>query len=303
LEDDPTRFGDSVIQIQHLLSESVALVVALCDALGWIGNPAHIGKLNQALRLTHRRVQTEAAAALARLGDEEGERRLIELASDPFARLRVIAYAEELELHHKIDEAYLSAVARAEAELALWLSQPQQIGLPPTSLELIDERVQYWPSYHEPQACYLFRFQYDFPGGELSNIGIAGPMVHAFVADLADLPVDDIYAAFAGWIAEHPDIFEVDKDQWNSAQRSEAHRLSKHLQIENHEEIEPLFLGFMLGERALIAKTRLRQTAGLAVTDGLETVWFATAGRPRPLGPLEVYSIYKGRKMLRTFNP
>ena len=49
LEEDPKRFGDTVQEVQHVLAESVALCVSLCDALGMIGDQAAVGKLNQAL--------------------------------------------------------------------------------------------------------------------------------------------------------------------------------------------------------------------------------------------------------------
>jgi hypothetical protein len=148
----------------------------------------------------------------------------------------------------------------------------------------------------------LFRYTYQFPGGELSNIGIAGPLVHAISADLADLPVDDIYAIFAGWQAEHPDIYEVDAVYFNRPQQAEAKKLARHLEEQGHDSVQPMFLGFFVGERALVARTQVNQTAGVAVTDGLEIVWQPTQGRPRPLGPMEVYCLYKGRKILRTFN-
>ncbi len=302
LEEDPKRFGDTVQEVQHVLAESVALCVSLCDALGMIGDQAAVGKLNQALELTHRRVQAEAAAALARMGDKAGHQRLLELVTEPVTRLRVLAYAEELNVMNEIDEQFTTPQARGEAELALWLSQPQQMGIPPSEMEFVDERVMFWPGYEEPQTCFLYRYTYKFPAGELSNIGISGPLVHAVSADLADLPVDDIYAIFAGWHAEHPDIYEVDAAYFNRPQQVEAKKLARHLEEEGHESVEPLFLGFFIGERALVARTELNQTPGIAVTDGLEIVWHPTAGRSRPLGPIEVYCLYKGRKILRTFN-
>ena len=48
---------------------------------------------------------------------------------------------------------------------------------------------------------------------------MAGPLVHAFEADLTKLDQFDAYAAFAGWQAEHPDIYEVPHESWNVAQR------------------------------------------------------------------------------------
>ena len=66
----------------------------------------------------------EAAAALARLGDEDGKQELVALAAEPVARLRVLAYARELNLLDEVEENYRSPVAEAEAELCAWLAEP-----------------------------------------------------------------------------------------------------------------------------------------------------------------------------------
>ncbi len=294
LEEDPTRFGSSVDEIQRILDESIALCVALCDALSWMNDPSVIGKLHQAMNLSHRRVKTEAACALTRLGDESGRKALIELAADPVARLRAIKYAEELGFEEEIDEAWRLPQAIAEAELASWLAEPSHMGLPPHRVELLDERTCYWPGYHEPQTAYLFRYEYRFPDSELSNIGMAGPIVHSFGADLADLPEDDIYAAFAGWTAEHDEIFEVYVEQANSAQRQEVVRLRNHLEHEGFEHINPIFLGFFVQERSLVAHASKNDTTGVVVTDGLETLWLPTQGRIRPLGRTKSTASIKG---------
>ncbi len=60
LAEDPRAFGDSVKEIQAKLEEGISLSVSLCDALGLIGDKKQIGKLNRALDVHHRRVQTEA---------------------------------------------------------------------------------------------------------------------------------------------------------------------------------------------------------------------------------------------------
>ena len=136
-EDDPRTFGSEVPIVQARLAEAVALAVSLCDALALIGDLSSIGKLHQAMELRHRRVQSEAAGALARLGDDQGKDRLIELLNEPAARLRVIQYAEELGFGEEIDDKFRSQESTSEAELALWLSQPQQMGVPPTSVEVL----------------------------------------------------------------------------------------------------------------------------------------------------------------------
>ena len=302
-EENPREFGDDVPTVQNTLSEAVALAVSLCDALSLIGDPSSIGKLNQAIELRHRRVQCEAAGALAKLGDEVGKKRLIELAADPAARLRAIHYADELDFGDLVDSDYRTDEASAEAELALWLSQPQQMGVPPTSVEVIDSRHVLWPSFNDPIDVYLVRFEYNFGERRYSNVGIAGPAAYAMSADVADLPVEDIYAIYAGWHAEHEDIFTVTADSFNDVQSRSMGPYQQHLERLGYESLQPAMLGFFLDEQAGIFSAIREDTECLVITDGLETIEQPTAGRLRPLQPSDLFNLYKGRKMLRTFNP
>ncbi len=308
MEREPAKFGSDVAEVQRVLNDSVSLTVSLCDALGLIGNPECEASLLQAMDLSHRRIQAEAAGALVRIGNDKGKKRLVELASDPVARLRAVSYADEFGLAEEIDESLRLPVALAESELAAWLASPDHFGFPPQSLELIDSRTQYWPSYDEPQNCFLFRYTYDFPdnqtlGGQLRNVGIAGPATHAFNADLSQLPTEDIYAAFAGWQAEHEDIFEVPMALLNSAQRREADRLIETLAMQELEVSEAIALTFFLGEVAILANVERAGKPHCAITDGLELICLPTKATPTALTPEILLAIYRGRKLLRTFNP
>ncbi len=301
-EENPRVFGDDVETVQATLGEAVALAVSLCDAVGLIGDPSSIAKLNRAMELKHRRVQCEAAGALARFDDDFGKKRLLELVADPAARLRAIAYADELGLGDSVDEQYRSDTATAEAEMSLWLTQPQQMGVPPTSLEVIESRRLLWPSFIDPVDVHLVRFEYSFGDKCYSNVGMAGPVTFAFSCDVADLPVDDIYAIYAGWHADHPEIFSVPSEQFNMAQQRAMQTFVKHLASLDYEELNPALLGFFLDEQAGVFNAVRDSTACVVVTDGLETIDHATAGRLRPLGPVDLFNLFKGRKMLRTFN-
>ena len=90
---------------------------------------------------------------------------------------------------------------------------------------------------------------------------------------------------------------------WNAAHQRLLAPLIRSLEDHQHEVTKPLWLGFFLGEICLVAETKVDEATGVAVTDGLETIWYPSVGRARPLGAFEAYSIFKGRKMLRTFNP
>lgn len=300
LEESPAKDARDAAE---KVSEAVALAVSLCDALALIGDKSVVGKLYQALELGHRRLRTEAAAALARMDEDAGRDALVQLAAEPVARLRVLSYAEELGLLDQIDDVYQTLEARAESELALSLAQPTFFGLPPTSCELIDRREQYWPGYDDPVDCFLFRFAYQLGDVSFSNIAIAGPLAHAFTADLADLPPDDIYAIYAGWQAEHEDIKELDVEQLDDFQRTDVVRLQRRLHDAKFESIVPRILGLFFGEKVLVADARRDGVPGHAIVDGSDMYWYPHKPTPRRLSSSDVYCIYKGKKLLRSFNP
>ncbi|MEM1067422.1 MAG: HEAT repeat domain-containing protein [Planctomycetota bacterium] len=302
-EVDPRVLGDDVETVQAKLGEAVALAVSLCDTLALIGDPSSIGKLNQTLELKHRRVQCEAAGALARLGDDLGQKRLIELTADPAARLRAISYADELGLGDLVDAEYRSDKATVEAEMSLWLSQPQQMGVPPTHVESVDSRHMLWPSFQDPIDVSLVRFEYNFGDRTFSNVGICGPVTFALSTDVADFPVEDIYAIYAGWHAEHPDIFSIAAGSFNDAQARMMAAFAKHLSQLGYDSIDAKLLGFFLDEHAGVFQAIRDETQCMVVTDGLETIDKPVFGRMRPPTAEDLFNLFKGRKMLRTFNP
>ncbi|TWU50997.1 hypothetical protein Poly51_42900 [Rubripirellula tenax] len=302
-EENPHTFGDDVDTVQNRLGEAVALAVSLCDTVGILGDESSIGKLNQTVELKHRRVQCEAAGALSRMGDEAGQKRLIELTNDPSARLRAIHYADELGIGDRVDEANRSDRATAESEVSLWLSQPQQMGVPPTSVEVVDSQRMMWPSFEDPIDIHLVRFEYNFGERVYSNVAIAGPVTFAMSADVADFSMTDIYAIYAGWHADHPDIFSVVADQLNEVQIRVMSELQKHLDHLGYESIKPAMLGFFLEEKAGVFTAMRDNKPCAVVTDGLETIDHPIGGRLRPIQPIDLFNLYKGRKMLRTFNP
>lgn len=302
-EENPPQDNETWQQARDQINEGIALAVSLCDTLSFIGNAETIGKLNQALQLGHRRVRVEAAAALSRLGDANGIKELVQLAAEPVSRQRVLAYAEELELLSKIDDQYTTELSRAEAELVCFLAEPTQFGMPPQHVELVDQRHQYWPGFDDPVECYLFRYEYQLAQGRYSNIGIIGPLVHALKSDLADLPVENIYAAYAGVQAEHEEIYELELEQLSQQQQSESRYLQQLLEEAGYEDIEPSKLGIFFGETVLMGTARKDDCLGAVVADRNNLYWYPFGAKSRPLLGTDAYAIYKGRKMLELFNP
>ena len=306
LEEHPESAA-SPQQLTKTVSHGVSLAVALCDALAQIGDKEASAKLFQALDLRHRRIRTEAAAALARLGEKQGQEELIKLASETVARLRVLAYADELGIADQLEPEYRTDVARAEAELALWLAEPANFGIPPTECELVDRREQHWPGYDDVVDCFLFRFTYRLTTAQgsaiYSNIGIAGPLVRSVTADLADMPVDDIYALFAGWHVQHEDIFEVEAHLLSETQRVDVARLERRFRDAGYDAIRPAMLCYFFSEKSLVARVRRAGVEGIALAAPDDVLWFPANRGPRSLTPSDVVCLHRGRRLLREFNP
>jgi hypothetical protein len=294
---------EALEDVAQTVDDSVALAIALCDALAQIGDQAAVGKLYQAMDLRHRRLRTEAAAALAKFGEDAGREALLKLAAEPVCRPRVLAYAEELGFLEQVPDEYRTAAARGEAELALWLAQPTQFGIPPTAIELLEARTLYWPGFEHPIDCFLYRFTYRFADAEYANIGIAGPLAHAFAADLTGLSLDDAYAAFAGWHVQHEDIYELNVHEMTEDQRVDVSRLERRLHDAGYASLRPMQLGYFLGDRWLAAHAAHGGVPGTAIVDQQEIQWYPHEGYPRPRGTHEAVCIYKGRKLMESFNP
>ncbi|MDG1873891.1 MAG: hypothetical protein P8J27_08265 [Mariniblastus sp.] len=296
----PSNFDAN--QINQLVSDSVALIVALCDTFAQLEHHPAIPKLHQALSLRHRRVQTESAAALARLGDEMGKHALIELADQPVARLRALAYAEELGFKDEISLELQGEIALAESHLAIWLSESQQMGLAPSNIEFIENREMYWPSYEHPVQCYLFKYLYGSGEQSHSNIGICGPMTHAFAADIQHLEPESIYAAFAGWQTVHNEIFQISLSRAQQAFPNQWRRLTGDLHAEGFDSVEPHTAASFFGEIILISEATKDGEFGTAIVDGQKVTWYAHGNPDAPIDWQMAYAIWRGHQMLTSFN-
>jgi hypothetical protein len=302
LQEQPPESAEGQDRIREQVNESVALVVSLCDALALVGDKVAVGKLYQALDLSHRRLRTEAAAALARLGEQAGVDVLVEMVAEPVVRPAALACLDELGLVDRVPEDRRNPVARAEGDLAAWLAEPAQFGLAPSSLELVDSRRQFWPGYVEPIDCYLFRYRYVFARQELTGVAITGPVTHAFHADLEDLPPADIHAAYAGWQAEHEEIRETPAEQLDPRAAARFARLAERLAEQGYQEARLVKVGHFFGGDFPVATVSRSGQPGVIVVDGDAIAWFPCGSTQRPLGPDEAYNIFKGRRLLRAFN-
>ncbi len=301
LEENPATDA-GVPEGKRRFDESCGLLVSLTNALRLIGDEAAIGKLNQALGLGHRRLRTEAAAALAQFGQPSGVEELIKMTGHAVVRNLALGSLDQLGLNSRVAPEFLTPAARAESDLASWLAEPMQFGAAPGSMQLIDHSSLFWPGFEEKVDCYLFEYAYRLPGGTFRNIGIAGPVVHSFTADMRDFPPADIRAACAGWQAEHDEMTETPAERFSNEQKGIVQIAVGLLQAAGFESIVPVKLGQFFGEPHVIATACHQSQPCVVVVAGEETTVYRVAASSRPLGPDEAYCIYKGRKLLAAFN-
>jgi hypothetical protein len=290
-----------------MINDTVSLITSLCDSLALIGDRGSMGKLARAADLKHRRIRAEALAALIRLGHEDAVRELVALSAEPVARLRVLKYADELGLADQIDEQFSTADARAESELAVWLAHPANMGLAPAKMRVIDQRALAWPGYDDVVESWLIQYEYELSSHRIENVGLVGPITHAFSLNLAPMPVADIYAAFAGWQSVHEEIIELTVDQAERLHPGLVQRLMSRLSSEALDglpmnEVEPVFVGEFMGEGVLVAEGIRHGKHGTLLVDREDVMWFDPDTGQAPGRNELAWFVYKGRRLLAAFN-
>ena len=133
--------------------------------------------------------------------------------------------------------------------------------------------------------------------------GLRGRLHQAVTVDLLDLPPQDIFAFYAGVNALHEEIQERPIEELSEGYEAEIARLERRLRDESLDDIQPRRFGLFFGDRVLVAEANRLGEPGIAVTDRVDMYWFPNGNKDRPLGPAEAFALYKGRKLLRAFNP
>lgn len=300
LEESPPESQEELVKRGQQVHDAIAIMIGLLDGLALIGDPQYVGKIYPILDIAHRRLRVESAAALAKLGEKTGEGALCQLAQESSVRLRVLAYAEELGIDAEIDECYRVPEARAEGELVAWLAEPTQFAVPPDEVTLFDQRTLHWPGFDDAVKCFLFRYNYSREAG-LENIGIAGPGPKTVASDLLDLPPQQIYSLFAGLDADHEDIYQLSVEQ--SAAKVDVERLLGRIPKDEYAIEEALWVGVFFEFRTVVARATRDGSPGTLIVDDDDIIQWTPSGNPQsPIRAEEAYAIYKGRRLLQTFN-
>ena len=124
-----------------------------------------------------------------------------------------------------------------------------------------------------------------------------------FDCDLTTLAHDDIYALFAGWHVDHPDIFPTEANRVAGQDSLQLQRMLRSLtDSEEFEETYPAILGTLLERRFLVASAMRKGENGWAMVSEDEVSWIDVGNPERPIGAGEAFYLFVGRALLRSFN-
>lgn len=149
------------------------------------------------------RVRIEAAWVEARIGRDDGIRKLAEHCLDPRLGESPRRYLEELGRFDAVPVQARDPRFRASCELSEWLAHPNEHGAPPDTIELLDEREAVWPPTHDTRPLRLFTYVYragQEDGSDLLGVGMTGSITFSLFGVLVDdLSPEDIYALHCCW--------------------------------------------------------------------------------------------------------
>ncbi|GDY14464.1 hypothetical protein LBMAG53_33420 [Planctomycetota bacterium] len=184
--------------------EHASLAVSAAAALPFLGDSVdRSALLNQALAHQETDVRLEAAWAAARLGRSDGFDVLAAACLNPASASKAASYLEELGAGDRIPAAASSPEALACAEMARWLSHPQEFGHPPDEVTVIDRRDLHWPPTDDDRSMSLVRYRYLAKDDQEADVGVGcvGSVTFALfgIVGIERKSPEDLYGMYCTW--------------------------------------------------------------------------------------------------------
>jgi hypothetical protein len=273
-------------------------------ALPFISNPERDALLDHAMQHSDRGVQMEAAWAAAKLGREEGFRRLTAQCLSIHNSRKAKHYLVELNREDLIPAKANAPDFSALAEFSEWLAHPNELGRVADCLEIVDHRELPWPPGREPKPFWLIRF---VARGESvldaddEGCGLVGSITFSmFSYNLHERPPEDGYAIHCYWEMQHQKLIEEsdveDPAEYSSLLQQWHGKALENPQLSVVAELSP---ELRYPQRLVgAAAARMNGVEGWVVLDGESSEWFARADMPDDTDEKTVLKIHVGRRLL-----
>jgi hypothetical protein len=163
-------------------------------------------------------VRLEEAWARAKIGQEGGRARLVELCRDPSYSGRAAGYLDELGLGHLIPPETDQPDFVALAEMCRWLAHPMELCRPPDEIVQYDTRELNWPPTGQRHRFWLFKFHYEARDGQPAHdsIGLVGSDTFALDMTSATLAPEDVYGLHCCFEMRGDPRIPQEPDEWSA---------------------------------------------------------------------------------------
>lgn len=274
-------------------------------SLPFVSNPDRDELLDLAMKHPEAGVQIEAAWAAAKLGREEGLRRLADYCRDFKHAQSAKRYLSELKREDIIPASANEPGFEALAEFAQWLAHPSELGRLPDDLEIVDHRELVWPPERESKPFWLVKYRVKDTTGlgeDDVECGLVGSMTFCFFSyKLTQRPPEDAYSVHCYWEMEHAKLI-VESDVKEDPTDYQA--LLKQWRGGLLENPKMLFVAELSPELRYaqrlvgLASARLADSDGWVVLDGDRSEWYPKSDMPSDTYESVVLKIHVGRHLL-----
>lgn len=272
-------------------------------ALAFVSEEIRKQLLPLALEYPDPSVQLEAAWAAGRNGDEQGLRLLARATLGLDLSVRAQQYLEELEREDLIPEEAKDPDFSARAKFSDWLQHPNELGVPPDEVEIIDRRELKWPLEEQPRTVWLVRYLLrDSLGLDPDDVGcgLVGSVTLCFFdPNMLRRPPEDVYAFHCCWEMEQAKLIQV--------QEAESAELSDELVKLLKRPIEdPSLLASarvvsklqLPSRKFYVAEGKVDGAEGWLLFADSETAWYPKSEHPESTSAETILRLHLGGKLL-----
>ncbi len=284
--------------------DRVSYAISAIAALPFISHPAREQLLELAMEHPHSLVQIESAWASAKLGRESGLNALANFCLDVHHARQAQRYLIELDREDVIPTESMEPLFQARAEFANWLAHPNELGVAPDEVQLIDHRTLRWPPEYAAKPFWLLSYRLnDRTGLEPDRVGcgLVGSMTWCFFSyDMEQRPPEDNYAMHCYWEMRNQELIteadDIDAASYSSLLKQWVGAALEAPRVMAVADVSPKL---KLANRLVgIAEARLDAQDGWVALDGAQSRWYPRADQPEGTDAATVLWVHVGRQLL-----
>jgi hypothetical protein len=260
--------------------------------------------ISAALEHPNKDVAIEGAWAAGRAGKERGLQALANYCLEIGHSSRAQGYLEEIGRPDLIPAAARDPAFRAQAEFSGWLSHPNELGVVPDQVEIVDQRSLRWPLQKDPSDFFVVRYLLKDRTGldpDDEDCGVVGSQTWCFFTmKMHQRPSEDVYAIHAYWEMRNEDLIK-ETSATDDAKLDELLSSWKGDPISDLEWIATAKVSRRLkisSRTVTLAKARMGDQPGNVVFDADDTTWYPSSEQPLDPDSHAVLMLHIGRKML-----